>query len=253
MGAALYLVLAPAGAAVARSSRPVPRDRGWAARLQPRDRVERNARLGVVSLPGRAGRLEHDAPPRSVDAGLAGPGDVSVSVDLGAAGCHPVSSAAATGAASVMIDRLWLALAVAPLGVFTLVACFRPVLPHWGLIGLVSLFPLLGRKWSERLETRPRQTRRMLVACAGFSVAFLAFTIVEYRYGILQRDRDGRGGLIDASRDPTLDLYGWDQVARRDPLAWPGRKSRHVPLHPLLVSERPARPRPGWKASRALL
>ena len=54
----------------------------------------------------------------------------------------------------------------------------------------------------------------MLVACAGFSVAFLAFTIVEYRYGILQRDRDGRGGLIDAARDPTLDLYGWDQVAR---------------------------------------
>ena len=38
-------------------------------------------------------------------------------------------------------DRLWLALAVVPLGVFTLVACFRPVLPHWGLIGLVSLFP----------------------------------------------------------------------------------------------------------------
>jgi 4-amino-4-deoxy-L-arabinose transferase-like glycosyltransferase len=112
------------------------------------------------------------------------------------------------------IDRLWLALAVAPLGVFTMVACFRPVLPHWGLIGLVSLFPLLGRKWLQRTETRPQQTRRMLVACAGFSVAFLAFTIVEYRYGILQRDRDGRGGLIDATRDPTLDLYGWDQVAR---------------------------------------
>ena len=31
---------------------------------------------------------------------------------------------------------------------------------------------------------------------------------------MLQRGRDGRGGLIDASRDPTLDLYGWDQVAR---------------------------------------
>ena len=41
-------------------------------------------------------------------------------------------------------ERLWLCLAVVPLGVFTAVACFRPVLPHWGLIGLVSLFPLLG-------------------------------------------------------------------------------------------------------------
>ena len=110
-------------------------------------------------------------------------------------------------------EHLLLALAVAPLGVVTLVACFRPVLPHWGLIGLVSLFPLLGRKWSVRLEARPRPTRRFLAACAGFSVLFLAFTIAEYRYGMLQRGRDGRGGLIDAARDPTLDLYGWDQVA----------------------------------------
>ena len=111
-------------------------------------------------------------------------------------------------------DRLWLSLAVAPVAVFTVVACFRPVLPHWGLIGLVSLFPLLGRKWSTRFEIRPRATRRLFVCCGLFSVIFLAFTIVEYRYGILQRGRDGRGGLIDASRDPTLDLYGWDQVAR---------------------------------------
>lgn len=112
-------------------------------------------------------------------------------------------------------DRLWLALAVAPLGVFTLVACFRPVLPHWGLIGLVSLFPILGRNWSARLAARPGPTRRVLTAGAIFSVVFLAFTIVEYRYGFLQRGRDGLGGLIDASRDPTLDLYGWDQVAEQ--------------------------------------
>ncbi len=110
-------------------------------------------------------------------------------------------------------ERLLLTLAVAPLCVFSLVACFRPVLPHWGLIGLVSLFPLLGRKWAARLEARPRPTRRLLAACAAFSVLFLAFTIAEYRYGMLQRGRDGRGGLIDASRDPTLDLYGWNQVA----------------------------------------
>ncbi len=110
-------------------------------------------------------------------------------------------------------ERLLLALSAAPLCVFTLVACFRPVLPHWGLIGLASLFPLLGRNWSARLEARPLRTRRALAAAAGFSVLFLAFTCAEYRYGMLQRGEDGKGGLIDASRDPTLDLYGWDQVA----------------------------------------
>jgi len=112
-------------------------------------------------------------------------------------------------------ERLWLCLAIVPLGVFTLVACFRPVLPHWGLIGLVALFPILGRNWSAKLEKRPEPTRRILAAFAAFSFVFLAFTMVEFRYGMLQRDRDGRWGLIEGQRDPTLDLYGWDQVARR--------------------------------------
>ena len=31
-----------------------------------------------------------------------------------------------------------------------------PVLPHWGLIGLVSLFPMLGRNWAERLGNATR-------------------------------------------------------------------------------------------------
>ena len=60
-------------------------------------------------------------------------------------------------------ERLWLCLAAVPLAVFTAVACFRPVLPHWGLIGLVPLFPMLGRAWADRLETRPAAARRRLV------------------------------------------------------------------------------------------
>jgi 4-amino-4-deoxy-L-arabinose transferase-like glycosyltransferase len=110
-------------------------------------------------------------------------------------------------------DRLWLCLAVVPLGVFTLVACFRPVLPHWGLIGLVALFPMLGRNWSARLDMRPKLTRRILAACTAFSLVLVALTILEFRYGLLQRGPGGRWGLIEARNDPTLDLYGWEQVA----------------------------------------
>ena len=112
-------------------------------------------------------------------------------------------------------ERLWLCLAIVPVVVFTAVACFRPVFPHWGLIGLVSVLPILGSKWAARLEKRPRPTRRMLAACAGFSVVLLAIAIVEYRYGWLQRDARGKWGLVDTRTDPTLDLYGWDQVADR--------------------------------------
>jgi Dolichyl-phosphate-mannose-protein mannosyltransferase len=112
-------------------------------------------------------------------------------------------------------ERLRICLAIVPVGVFTGVACFRPVLPHWGLIGLVPLFPILGSKWAARLEERPESTRRMLAGCAGFSLVVLALAIGEYRYGWLQRDGRGGWGLVDARTDPTLDLHGWDQVAHR--------------------------------------
>jgi hypothetical protein len=114
-------------------------------------------------------------------------------------------------------ERLWICLGVVPLSVFAAVACFRVVLPHWGLIGLVPLLPILGRNWSARLEqpSTAIAIRRLLAGSAAFSLVFLGFTISEFRYGFLQRGPGGRWGLIDARNDPTLDLYGWDQVARR--------------------------------------
>jgi 4-amino-4-deoxy-L-arabinose transferase-like glycosyltransferase len=112
-------------------------------------------------------------------------------------------------------ERFWLCLAAVPLIVFTLVACFRPVLPHWGLIGLVSLFPFLGRDWATRLQRRPQRVRRRLAAYAGLSMALVFLTIVEFRTGWFQRGDGTRIGLLDTRTDPTLDLYGWDQVASR--------------------------------------
>jgi hypothetical protein len=110
-------------------------------------------------------------------------------------------------------ERLALCLAAVPLGVFTVVACFRPVLPHWGLIGLVSLFPMLGLSWQHLLVRRPVAGSRCLAAAAVFSVTFLGMTILEHHTGCFQR-RGVRGwSPIDARTDPTADLYGWDQVA----------------------------------------
>ncbi len=112
-------------------------------------------------------------------------------------------------------EGLMVCLAVLTLTVFTLVACFRPVLPHWGLIGLVPMLPILGRNWSQRLRKKPEPTRRLFAACAGFSVLVLALTIAEHRFGWLQRGSHGGWGLVDARTDPTLDLYGWNEVAAR--------------------------------------
>jgi 4-amino-4-deoxy-L-arabinose transferase-like glycosyltransferase len=112
-------------------------------------------------------------------------------------------------------QRLWLCLSAVPLLVFTVVGCFRQVLPHWGLIGLVPLFPILGKAWSERFEQRPERVRRRLATYAGLSIMLVSLTIVEYRTGWFQRGDGSRMGFLDSRTDPTLDLYGWDQVAGR--------------------------------------
>ena len=111
-------------------------------------------------------------------------------------------------------ERLWLCLSAVPLGLFTVLACFRPVLPHWGLIGMVSLFPILGRNWAARWERDPRPSRRLApYACLSLSLVLL--TLVEFRTGWFQRGGGSSLGLLEARNDPTLDLYGWDQVADR--------------------------------------
>jgi 4-amino-4-deoxy-L-arabinose transferase-like glycosyltransferase len=112
-------------------------------------------------------------------------------------------------------ERFWLCLAALPSIVFTVVACFRPVLPHWGLIGLVSLFPLLGRDWAARLERAAAPWSRLLTAYAMLSMTLVCLTIVEFRTGWFQRADGSRIGLLDSRTDPTLDLYGWGQVADR--------------------------------------
>lgn len=110
-------------------------------------------------------------------------------------------------------ERLGVCLAVVPVGIFTAVAGFRPVLPHWGLIGLVSLFPAVGRFWRQRAIERPETMRKSLLAGGAFSLALLGLTLLEHRTGFLQRGGEGKWGVLEARTDPTADLYGWDKVA----------------------------------------
>jgi 4-amino-4-deoxy-L-arabinose transferase-like glycosyltransferase len=112
-------------------------------------------------------------------------------------------------------ERLWLCVATLPLTAFTAVACFRPVLPHWGLIGLVPLFPMLGRAWAGRIADRPAPVRRRLTAYAGLSLTLIVLATLEYRTGWFQRGGTAPVGILDAQKDPTVDLYGWDEVAGR--------------------------------------
>jgi hypothetical protein len=122
-------------------------------------------------------------------------------------------------------DRFLLCQAIVPLGLFTLIACTRSVMPHWTLVGFLSLFPMLGQWWQGRWRTQSRFPGR-LVMMAGALLVATGLGFAQTHWGLVQKGARGRLGLLRVSRDPTLDLYGWDQVAdellRRGVLDRPG-------------------------------
>ncbi len=142
-------------------------------------------------------------------------------------------------------ERLWLCVATLPLAAFTAVACFRPVLPHWGLIGLVPLFPMLGRAWAGRIADRPAPVRRRLTAYAGLSLTLIVLATLEYRTGWFQRGGTAPVGILDAQKDPTARPLRLGPGGRANPAARTDRRPRDLRLHAILVPERPARLRPG--------
>jgi len=111
-------------------------------------------------------------------------------------------------------DRFLLCQAVLPLAVFTAVSCVRPVFPHWALVGFLPLLPMLGQSWASQIEANLSRMRWRLMALAALPLALTGLAVAEAHMGFLQK-RGGRTlGLTSAANDPTLDLFGWDQVAR---------------------------------------
>ncbi len=104
-------------------------------------------------------------------------------------------------------ERFLICQAVAPLAAFTAVACLRPVLPHWTLVGYLALFPMLGRSWEVRWRADPARMRRRLAIVAAVPVGAALFFFVAYRTGMLQRVG------VPPKVDLSAGMYGWDQVA----------------------------------------
>ena len=126
-----------------------------------------------------------------------------------------------------MGDRFLVCQAIVPLSAFAALACVRPLLPHWTLVGFLSLFPLLGRDWAENWLANPARFVRRLGLVAMVPVLVGVFGIMEARTGILQKGRPGGLALLPARLgDPTAEMSGWDQVAdelrRRGLLDRPG-------------------------------
>jgi 4-amino-4-deoxy-L-arabinose transferase-like glycosyltransferase len=125
-----------------------------------------------------------------------------------------------------LAERFLLIQALAPLAAFAVVGSFRPLLPHWSLVGLLPLMPLAARRVVERAPGAPRRARlRLAVWMAGPLVAAVLI-LLHAHGGLAQRGGNGTLGLIAAEHDPTIDSYGWrrvaDELRRRGLVGRPG-------------------------------
>jgi hypothetical protein len=109
-------------------------------------------------------------------------------------------------------DRFLLCHAAPPLVVFLGVACLRPVLPHWSLIGLLPVIPLAGRDWAALWPARKTRLAVRLGIVTLIPVVAAILVVIHARTGLFQQTP--QGGLVAAATDPTGPLYGWDMLAR---------------------------------------
>ncbi|GAC1473355.1 MAG: hypothetical protein NVSMB9_21840 [Isosphaeraceae bacterium] len=123
-------------------------------------------------------------------------------------------------------DRFFLCQAFLPLGAFLTIACTRPILPHWVLVGFLPLFPMLGRTWNKDRKDYPRRFRRKAVVLALVPVALGLFVLTQARKGFVWIGRSEERGQVARLADPTADLVGWktvaDELRRRGLLDQPG-------------------------------
>ncbi|AGA26691.1 glycosyltransferase family 39 protein [Singulisphaera acidiphila] len=104
--------------------------------------------------------------------------------------------------------------AMPALAIFLGVATFRRIMPHWPLIGFVSLMPLLGKSWDEQLAVNPGRTRWKLRFLATFPLVIGTLFVVHARTGLFQNERGQLLGSIWPVADPTVDTIRWGQIGR---------------------------------------
>ncbi|HEY0983644.1 ArnT family glycosyltransferase [Schlesneria sp.] len=100
------------------------------------------------------------------------------------------------------IDRLLLFMALLPLVLFTAVACIRPILPHWPLIGFLPLYPLVGAAWAEKSLSQPVVVRRWIIFMSTALILIAGAFLTQARFGLVQFP----------FRDPCIEISGWESV-----------------------------------------
>lgn len=125
---------------------------------------------------------------------------------IAAGALYALAQALRRGRAS---PRTWLfaCLAAAPIVVFSLLALWAKVLPHWAAIGWLFTLPLLGERLARLEMQRARLLRGLAVATAALLVALVALLATQAATGW-----PGRRYAALAAHDPTRDALDWREL-----------------------------------------
>jgi Dolichyl-phosphate-mannose-protein mannosyltransferase len=112
-------------------------------------------------------------------------------------------------------EKFWLlwCLGVPLVGLFTMVSLFRATLPHWSGPGFLSLFLITAAFLSETTTTK---SNLLLKIAFCFTLLVAGVGVAQINFGVfdaLLTNPTNPNQL--GSNDPTLDMYGWKQLAEK--------------------------------------
>lgn len=102
----------------------------------------------------------------------------------------------------------WIALPM--IGAFVMFSCFRQTLPHWTGPAYMTLIPLTASYINDKINIFPKYKYIPYINLIFFTV-IIVILLFQVNYGIIKLDDNHQVTKLGKS-DPTLDMYGWDQI-----------------------------------------
>jgi hypothetical protein len=116
--------------------------------------------------------------------------------------------------AGVEEQRFFFFFGTLPIVIFNVISVFKPILPHWTLVGYIVLIIPFVRLLEEHRRRWPVVNSVIAWSVLALMLVYL-LSVLHARYGIFHLERLVDKGWMTEEEfraDPTLDLIGWEEI-----------------------------------------
>jgi 4-amino-4-deoxy-L-arabinose transferase-like glycosyltransferase len=117
---------------------------------------------------------------------------------------------------NVESQRLLLLISLPLILTFLLIALFRQTLPHWTGMAYITLLPLVAANLRIN-TTRIKWMPRILVVSIGVMLLVILLGATQVKLGWLETDKKNVEIKRLGHNDPSLDMFGWQQLQKKMP------------------------------------